>query len=265
MKKRPMFFAALVAAAFGLLASIAGAAGTNAVAPITFEPDSGYTVGNINGQGADVGNTWLKSGPYDAAVASATDFPAIGDLGFETQALRISNAVTSGSFGDQTFSPSVTPAVTGTAQHKFASSFSIGTTSPGAQQPGLAISVSPDNGQGARMSYLRFEDQPNGVHVFFDQARGATFKESDIATLDRTIAHTIAFSIDFSASASKAVTISIDGLVKATGSTWESYYQTQEHNPTPSVSTMLFRASGTAAGTVGSGGFLIDNLSVASS
>jgi hypothetical protein len=265
MKKRPMFFAALVAAAFGLLASIAGAAVPNSVAPITFEPDSGYTASNIDGQG-DAGNTWLKSGPYDAAVADATDFSAISDLGFGTQALRISNAVTSGSFGDQTFSPSVTPAVSGTIRHTFTSTFSIGTTTPDAQQPGLAISVSPDNGQGARMSYLRFEDQTNGVHVFFDQARGATFKESDIATLDRTIAHTIAFSIDFSASASKAVTISIDaGLVKATGSTWESYYQTQEHNPTPSVSTMLFRASGTAAGTVGSGGFLIDNLSVASS
>jgi hypothetical protein len=263
MKKRSMFVAALVAASFGLLASIAGAAVTNTVAPITFEPGSGYTVGNINGQG-EAGNTWLKSGPYDAAVADAAGFPAIGALGFGTQALRISNAITSGSFGDQTFSPSVTPAVAGTTRHTFASTFSIGTTSPDTQ-PGLAISVSPDNGQGARMSYLRFEDQTNGVHVFFDQARGANFKESDIATLSRTSAHTIAFSIDLSASASKAVTISIDGLVKATGSTWESYYQTQEHNPTPSVSTMLFRASGTAAGTVGSGGFLIDNLSVASS
>ena len=30
------------------------------------------------------------------------------------------------------------------------------------------ISVSPDNGQGARMSYLRFEDRADGVHVFFD-------------------------------------------------------------------------------------------------
>jgi hypothetical protein len=264
MKKRLMFFAALVVAALGLLASIAGAAVTNTVGPITFEPGTGYTVDDINGQG-DVGNTWLKSGPYDAAVADATGFPAIGALGFGTQALRISNAVTSGSFGDQTFSPSVTPAMAGTPRHKFASTFSIGTTSPNAQQPGLAISVSPDNGQGARMSYLRFEDQASGVHVFFDQARGANFKETDIATLARASAHTISFSIDFSASASKAVTISIDNVVRATGSTWESYYQTQEHNPTPSVSTMLFRAGGTAAGTAGSGGFLVDGLSLASS
>ena len=60
------------------------------------------------------------------------------------------------------------------------------------------------------MSYLRFEDQVNGIHVFFDQARGATFKETDIATLDRTIASTITFLIDFNAASSKAVTIKIN-------------------------------------------------------
>ena len=32
----------------------------------------------------------------------------------------------------------------------------------------MHMSVSPDNGSGARMSYLRFEDQSDGVHVFFD-------------------------------------------------------------------------------------------------
>ena len=84
------------------------------------------------------------------------------------------------------------------------------------------------------------------MHVFFDEARGATFKESDIATLTRGAAHTVAFAIDFTAASGKAVTIMIDGAVKATGSTWASYYQTQEHNPTPTVSKMLFRASGTA-------------------
>ena len=31
-----------------------------------------------------------------------------------------------------------------------------------------AMSVSPDNGSGGRMSYLRFEDQTDGVHVFFN-------------------------------------------------------------------------------------------------
>ena len=115
------------------------------------------------------------------------------------------------------------------------------------------------------MSYLRFEDQPTGVHVFFDEARGATFKETDIATLNDGTPHTIVFSIDFTAASSKQVTITIDGTVKAVGSTWASYYQTQEHNPTSPVKTMLFRAGGTAVSTLAGNGYLIDNLTYTSS
>lgn len=58
------------------------------------------------------------------------------------------------------------------------------------------------------------DDQPtqaNGVHVFFDESTGATFKESDIATLTRTNAQTITFAIDFTAATNKAVKITIDG------------------------------------------------------
>ena len=50
-----------------------------------------------------------------------------------------------------------------------------------------------------------------------------------------------------------------------TGSTWDGYYQTQEHNPKPTVSKMLFRASGTAAPDTTGHGFLIDNLTLTSS
>ena len=60
------------------------------------------------------------------------------------------------------------------------------------QQPGLHMSVSPDNGSGARMSYLRFEDQADGVHVFFDDVTNpgpvgtvSNFSDTDIATLSR--------------------------------------------------------------------------------
>jgi hypothetical protein len=230
--KRLMFCAAFVVASIGLLASFAGAATTG---PIGFETSEGYTLGDIDGQPTIGTNKWTKTGPYDVAVASLTSF-ADPSAGFANdQALRLSNSVTSGSFGDQTFSPSVDPAGLSMPLRHFASSFLIGTTQQGAQA-GLSMSVSPDNGSGARMSYLRFEDQTDGVHVFFDQASGANFKETDIALLDRAIAHTIMFSIDFNAASSKAVTITIDSVVKATDSTWESYHQTQEHNPTPTVS-----------------------------
>ena len=250
-----VLFLALVTA-LGLSA----VAAADTVGSITFESPA-YTAGsNINGQ-----QGWSNTGLYDANVVLVANYAAASSYGFADQALQISNSKTSGSFGDQTFSPGLTaPAGVSPNLAHFTSSFKIG-TALATQQIGLAISVSPDNGQGARMSYLRFEDQASGVHVFFDEARGATFKESDIATLTQGAVHTVAFSIDFTASTSKAVKITIDGAVKATGSTWQSYYQTQEHNPTPTVSKMLFRAGGTAAPGIVGNGFLIDNLTLSSS
>ena len=87
---------------FGLAAvgsTFAAAAQADTVGPITFEPPT-YVPGTINGQ-----NGWLKTGAYDVAVTSVSAFPAASGYGFGTQALRVSDAVTSGSFGDQTFSP----------------------------------------------------------------------------------------------------------------------------------------------------------------
>ena len=254
--KRLIIFATFIVAALGL-ASFAAA---DSQTTITFESPA-YTTGNINGQ-----NGWSDSGLYDANVATVSSFPAAAAYSsFGGQALQISNSKTSGSFGDQTFAPLLTTgAAAGTAIQHFTSSFSIGTTQS-TQQAGLSISVSPDNGQGARMSYLRFEDQADGVHVFFDEAKGATFKESDIATLTRGAPHTIGFSIDFTAANSKQVTITIDNAVKAVGTTWASYYQTQEHNPTSPVKTMLFRAGGTAAPSWAGQGYLIDNVTYTSS
>ena len=55
-----------------------------------------YTDGSVNGQ-----DDWSSTGPYDqAVVANGPPAPA----SFGTKSLRISNAITSGSFGDQTFS-----------------------------------------------------------------------------------------------------------------------------------------------------------------
>jgi hypothetical protein len=254
--KRLITLAAIVFAALGL-ASVASA---DSSGTITFESPA-YTTGNINGQ-----NGWSNTGGYDANVALVAGFPAASGYGFGDQALQISNARTSGSFGDQTFAPLLgtgAAAGTSTAQH-FTASFSIGTTTS-SPQAGLSISVSPDNGQGARMSYLRFDDQTNGVHVYFDQAKGTTFVESDIATLTRGTAHTVAFSIDFTAVSNHQVTITIDNKVAAVGSTWASYYQKTEHNPASPVKTMLFRAGGTAVSTLAGNGYLIDNRTYTSS
>src|SRR4051812_23455451 len=64
---------------------------------ISFEPLT-YSIGSINGQ-----DGWSSTGSYDQGVVSNT----YGYGLFSSQSLRISNAVTSGSFGDQTFSKSL--------------------------------------------------------------------------------------------------------------------------------------------------------------
>jgi hypothetical protein len=68
----------------------------------------GYTPGDINNQPPTnnlPNGKWQKTGPYDAQVALVSTYPDAAGYGFVGQALRISDAMTSGNFGDQTFSP----------------------------------------------------------------------------------------------------------------------------------------------------------------
>ena len=88
---------------------------------ITFE--SGYTLGNIDGQ-----SRWSKTGAYDAEVADPALIPNASGFGFGTRALRISNEVTSGSFGDQTIAPSLAEAAGETGKNHFEASFDFGST-----------------------------------------------------------------------------------------------------------------------------------------
>jgi hypothetical protein len=259
---------------------------------ITFESSQGYIVGDINGQPTD--NTlpngkWQKLGlQYDVKVDLVSLHAAAAGYGFGTQALRISNTVTSGSFGDQTFSPGLGDEAGesgafnaglsgGLRQPHFGASFLIGTTQS-AVQPGLRMTVSPDRGDGARMSFLAFEDQLDGVHVIFSDVvnKGpvgtvSNFRSSDIATLSRDRSHLIQFSIDLKdGAANDTVKIYIDSKLVKTGSTWEDYYrydpeQTLQGNQVPTVDKLLFRLSGAAAPATALKGFLLDRVTLESS
>jgi hypothetical protein len=185
--KRIIVLTSLIVGLAALSSMFAAAAKADTIGPITFEPAQGYATGNINGQ-----QGWMKTGLYDVAVASVSSFPAASGYGFGTQSLRLSDAFTTGAFGDQTFSPGLLSPAAEAATSHFDASFMIGTAF---LQTGLHMSVSPDDGNGGRMSYLRFEDQTGGVHVFFDDvqqsepctpASCANFVETDIATLSRT-------------------------------------------------------------------------------
>jgi hypothetical protein len=268
--KRLIILAAMVFAALGL-ASFAAA---TTAGPITFESSLGYTAGqNIAGQPGDADplNNWTNAGLYDANVVATKDYTAAISYGFGDQALQISNAKTSGAF-DQTYAPGVSAALS-----HFDASFKIG-TALASYQPGSNLSVSPDDGTGNRMSYLRFEEHTNGVHVYFIDVidKGplgtvASFNEKDIATLSRGNVHSVAFAITFkSGSTPDQVKITIDGRLAATGTSWKNYYrfdpeQVGNHNVVPSTSTLGFIVRGAAVPSNLGNGYLVDNVTLSSS
>ncbi len=117
----------------------------------------------------------------------------------------MSNAVTSGCFGDQTFSKSLadeageTSAMGdgmsgGTRKTHFEAQWDFASTVPGAEQPGLSVVASPDRGDGARMSWIQMADMPTGLEVnFYDyQTSVDDFIFTNAANeLDRTVPHTV--------------------------------------------------------------------------
>jgi len=231
-----------------------------------------YSLGSINGQ-----DGWTRTGSYDHVVDVSG-----GASGFGAHSLRISDAYTSGSFADMTFAkPLVNPVgetgatagafTGGTRRTHFEVQFDLASVLP-TLQPGMTVSMSPDRGDGSRMSYLRFEDWADGIHVFFDDVEGtsnpANFVETDIATLSRT-PHRIRLSMTcVDGPSNDVVQVFVDGALKITGTSWENYYRYDTEaapEPTPRiVKTVIFRTSATAHPADLGKGFLFDNLTLSS-
>ncbi len=211
-----------------------------------------YSVGTINGQ-----DGWSSTGAagsgcamYDHLVDSS-----LGTLGFGSQSLRISNAVTSGCFGDQTFSKSLTDEAGettaqnggmsgGVRQPHFEAMWDFASTVPTAEQPGLSVVASPDRGDGARMSWIQMADTPAGLDVNFFNYKdvapmgtlaspadgcgvGDDFMFSPVATgLDRTMPHNIKVTMDLlDGPANDVVKVYVDGVLMHTDTSWEDYFR----------------------------------------
>src|SRR4030081_287827 len=178
--------------AIALAGAIALWAGTGGLATadslgINFEPPA-YQAVSIQGQQGWGGQT-PPGLPINLAIDQAvvTNGPT-APPSFGKQSWRISNAYTSGSFGDMPFSPSLkneageTMALNGgfsggTRQNHFDVRWAFASaapTGPGTDcsTAGSAacsyLSMAPDRGDGARMSYIRLEDDTSGLRVFFD-------------------------------------------------------------------------------------------------
>jgi hypothetical protein len=136
------------------------------------------------------------------------------------------------------------------------------------------MSMAPDRGDGARMSFIRLEDNPGGLDVYFADyqsglneagcALSLNFVTTTVASgLNRGARHTVKLTMDFvDGTANDVVKVYVDGTLRHTGTSWEDYYRECEGNPTRTVDSMIFQArsgSGTSPLLLGMG-FLIDNL-----
>lgn len=288
MKKltMPLSAACMLAAAIGIADSLV----------IDFEA---YSPGSINGQDGWVsqGSAGAGCAVYDHGVSSAG-----GTSGFGAQSLRISNAVTSGCFGDQTFARPLTEEVgeptawvdapTAVRHPSFQAQFSFASATA-AYQPGLSVVVSPDKGDGSRMSWLQLSDTATGLVVnFYDYQDLAPYgsptapgdgvgPEDDFgftevaAGLDRAVPHTVKLVVDTVAGPrNDVVKVYVDGNLEHTGTSWEDYFRwnqgpgdSEETAPVREsrvIRTLLFRTAGAAAPATAGGGFLIDNVSLTS-
>jgi hypothetical protein len=261
---------------------------------VSFE--SGFSVGSVNGQ-----QGWSATGGFDQGIVNNSSFPG-APSSFGTKSWRISDSVTSGSFGDQPFSSAGADAAgepgadtggfpTGTVRTTFKASLAFASTTPTVWQPGSHVTVSPDRGDGARMSYVRIEDSPTGFNLFFDDYQdfaplgsggnlddgcgpGAdNFIETPIATHVSRGAHTLGYDISYVAGPhNDVVKVSLDGNVLETGTTWEDYYRYCAESgggtggPLADKSritrNLLFRVAGTADPANAGKGFLIDGVNI---
>src|SRR5882757_221876 len=288
---------------------------------IDFEASHGYSLGTIQGQ-----NGWGGQNPPGIPINPAIDQEVVANgpsapSSFGGQSWRISNAYTSGSFGDMPFSPSLANEagesmakngyglVTfsgGIRQNHFEAQWAFTSADPngGGTDCSLTsgtcsyLSMAPDRGDGARMSYIRLEDDYSGLRVFFDDYQdkypygsygspttaamgcGAEddFVETMVASgLDRSKAHIVKLTMDFvDGPRNDVVKVYVDGTLRHTGTSWEDYFRwctesgggtgTRARDQSRTVDSMIF--------TVRSGqphldnlnkGFLIDNLRLQSS
>ena len=270
-----------------VLATLVPAAGADTVGPIDFE---GYTPGPVIAQ---------DSPPWTGAPCAAIDSGVVLNSlnpdapdSFETKSFRMSNAVVSGCFNDaltpQTANEAGettaqnSPQSGGTRQPYFETQFTFASFT-GDLQPGLNVQVSPDRGDGARMSFVRMKHTATDLELEFVDVQGvdppntptpclgcANFVTTPLGKFDPKKPHTVRLTMQFvDGPSNDIVQVFVDGNLVHTGRSWEDYYTLDtESSPTPAdqvsrtVDSLLIRASGTAQPNTATKGFLFDDVSV---
>ncbi|MHB1311901.1 MAG: hypothetical protein ACYC3L_07770 [Gemmatimonadaceae bacterium] len=270
---------------------------------VTFED---FAAGIIDGQ-----HDWQATGAaggigcavYDHAIADNAAFvptPRRHDE-FGRRSLRISNAVTSGCYSDQTFSQrsadvagergARSRSTDGLTDYAFAGArlrnhfeveWLVMSAAPQAWQPGLEVVASPARGDDHRMSWVQMADWSDGLAIVFaersDPAAPGAFQRVTVARgLDRRSAHRIRLTMDFrDGPANDVVRVYVDGALRHVGGSWETYYRLDANGrsnfggATPVVNRVMFRTGsdthrgvpGDAAPATRGRGFLIDGVRV---
>jgi uncharacterized repeat protein (TIGR01451 family) len=280
MRRKLMVLA--TAASMALLVCGAAAASITLFEAPLFHP------GSVNGQSGVGGFPWKSAplfaipscnpsptlGQYDQQVVANTVAPPGEPPGFGNQSLRMSNLCGNGEFFYQTYSPRESVQVGEDRLNKvFIAEFAFMSKTP-AYQPGLFLSVSPDSGEGSRMSWVGLEDTPAGVQVSVSDTPDVDgqFVAHPGPLLDHSRPHTVRFWIKTNRGIDNdLVRISVDGVdLGQCFTTWENYYRTApEQAPPPNVNTpadinsLQFRSSVQGPSALATtGGYLFDNVSI---
>jgi hypothetical protein len=277
---------------------------------INFETSQGYHEGSIQDQPTLPPVGWGGSVPpgtinplIDQQVTAGQPF-APGTFG--PQSWRISNFWTTPSATDQPFSPSLTNEAGeknaqnlgysgGIRQNHFEAQWEFAVANPFSLETDSFVTINPDRGDGARMSYIRLETHTGGTDVWFrdyqDLAPRGTastgcgqedgFRNIRVATVSIAQppqppqSHTVKLAIDFlDGPHNDVVKVYVDGVLRQTGTTWEDYYRWcpvagggtgTSADQSRTVDSLSFRVEGPVGTTVQhqqnlSFGYLIDNL-----
>lgn len=267
----------MIAVCSTLLLLAAAPAGADTTTSLIESPY--YTKGEIHLQ-----NGWSSSAAAGGPAIADHEFAALSELddldqnddfadAFGRLVLRISNAVTTAEMADQTFSPSAPNEAGESAarsggvsggermQH-FVAGFTFASATPAASQPGLAVSVCADRGDGQPMLCLRLVDDGAGAIdvVLRDFAEGS-FRERTLTSVDAALPHRLRLEIDFvDGPGNDTVQLRLDGddITPAGGATtWEDHYD----NPR-TVDSLLFATTGDDAPGSDGKGLLFDDVSV---
>ena len=241
-----------------------------AVAQTVSTDFEGLDLGNVNGQDgwtSAVSGILSPTGRFDQEVVANSVPPAA----FARQSLRMSNRWSSGAFDGQTYSEQVTPpAGENLGNTVYDAQFSFISARPESDQPGLYMTISPDDTRGARMSWVDLQDTEGGIRVHLSDASGpdGTFKTHNVGLLSRDEVHTIRFWIKvFPGPDNDFMRLFVDG--KDLGqcfTTWEEYYRNlPEPTEPPAINSLQFRLSVPWFEPLADAGYLFDNVTATAS